>query len=389
MNKTFRSIFNHVTQTFTAVSERQRARGKRARSAVSAAVGAAILAASGASTAAEIGQDPVNVLWAEGGTIRLWASDGVQHPNYLNTAFYLGSTMFELFEDKAGSRWYESLAIENPLSAYTLELTDRGASLDVTRDTSLLLSHSTGFAQQIVSVENGIELGEGVDGSDFNVGIRHADDTQNKTFTQSFVDAENRKIGTATYSVGAAAYESLHSYFGDRLEDVDGFQFDETGVALTEDGIWMLSLLESLNVDAGRELKIDVAADEGGTPSYWFAKTFGEGGLLFEGAGRDESTVVFDFLDQSKDPSTDGTYNYYTGATTLRNVTAVLEKRQAFGRSTDITLENARVQVAALGAWADAGDVKLTAEDFRDEASRVFAPVLTMKNSRIDYRALP
>ena len=385
MNKTFRSIFNHVTQTFTAVSERQRARGKRARSAVSAAVGAAILAASGASTAAEIGQDPVNVLWAEGGTIRLWASDGVQHPNYLNTAFYLGSTMFELFEDKAGSRWYESLAIENPLSAYTLELTDRGASLDVTRDTSLLLSHSTGFAQQIVSVENGIELGEGVDGSDFNVGIRHADGTQNKTFTQSFVDAENRKIGTATYSVGAAAYESLHSYFGDRLEDVDGFQFDETGVALTEDGIWMLSLLESLNVDAGRELKIDVAADEGGTPSYWFAKTFGEGGLLFEGAGRDESTVVFDFLDQSKDPSTDGTYNYYTGATTLRNVTAVLEKRQAFGRSTDITLENARVQVAALGAWADAGDVKLTAEDFRDETSRVFAPVLTMKNSRIDY----
>lgn len=385
MNKTFRSIFNHVTQTFTAVSERQRARGKRARSAVSAAVGAAILAASGPSTAAEIGQDPVNVLWSEGGTIRLWASDGVQHPNYLNTAFYLGSTMFELFEDKAGSRWYESLAIKNPLSAYTLELTDRRASLDVTRDTSLLLSHSTGFAQQIVSVENGIELGEGVDGSDFNVSICHADGTQNKTFTQSFVDAENRKIGTATYSVGAAAYDSLHSYFGDRLEDVDGFQFDETGVALTEDGIWMLSLLESLNVDAGRELKIDVAADEGGTPSYWFAKTFGEGGLLFEGAGRDESTVVFDFLDQSKDPSTDGTYNYYTGATTLRNVTAVLKKRQAFGRSTDITLENARVEVAALGAWADAGDVKLTAENFRDEASRVFAPVLTMKNSRIDY----
>lgn len=285
MNKTFRSIFNHVTQTFTAVSERQRTRGKRARSAVSAAVGAAILAASGASTAAEIGQDPVNVLWANGDTIRLWASDGVQHPNYLNTAFYLGSTMFELFEDKAGSRWYESLAIENPLSAYTLELTDRGASLDVTRDTSLLLSHSTGFAQQIVSVENGIGLGEGVDGSDFNVGIRHADGTQNKTFTQSFVDAENRKIGTATYSVGAAAYESLHSYFGDRFEDVDGFQFDETGVALTEDGIWMLSLLESLNVDAGRELKIDVAADEGGTPSYWFAKTFGEGGSSSKARG--------------------------------------------------------------------------------------------------------
>lgn len=285
MNKTFRSIFNHVTQTFTAVSERQRARGKRARSAVSAAVGAAILAASGASTAAEIGQDPVNVLWSNGGTIRLWASDGVQHPNYLNTAFYLGSTMFELFEDKAGSRWYESLAIENPLSAYTLELTDRGASLDVTRDTSLLLSHSTGFAQQIVSVENGIELGEGVDGSDFNVSICHAEGTQNKTFTQSFVDAENRKIGTATYSVGAAAYESLHSYFGDRLEDVDGFQFDETGVALTEDGIWMLSLLESLNVDAGRELKIDVAADEGGTPSYWFAKTFGEGGSSSKARG--------------------------------------------------------------------------------------------------------
>lgn len=114
-------------------------------------------------------------------------------------------------------------------------------------------------------------------------------------------------------------------------------------------------------------------------------KPSGRGGLLFEGAGRDESTVVFDFLDQSKDPSTDGTYNYYTGATTLRNVTAVLEKRQAFGRSTDITLENARVEVAALGAWADAGDVKLTAENFRDEASRVFAPVLTMENSRIDY----
>ena len=149
----------------------------------------------------------------------------------------------------------------------------------------------------------------------------------------------------------------------------------------------MLSILKELKIENDKTLEIDVGADTdniNGGSAYWFAETTGEGGLSFQGKGKDASTVTFAFLDQRRDPTSDESINNYTGPTYLRNLTAVLDKRMAFGRSTQTVLENARIEVVRLGAWADAGNANLLKPAFEHDGE-IKNPVLEMHDSDIAY----
>ena len=215
MNKTFKSIWNAATCTFTAVSEHQHARGKRSKNRLAAAVlSAAAIFSNPSGTAAAPLDEYQDVYWqAPWNDIYLFSKDGKDRQN-MDTDFHLGSVSFEYSNEKAGSRWYENLTIGKPHTGnpYVLNLTDEGAKLDVSKDTSLLLSHSAGFAQQIVSVGSSLNM-SGLNGNDFTVNITDAYGNGTKqTFEQKFVDKDGKEIGTATYDVGGTAYDTLNAF---------------------------------------------------------------------------------------------------------------------------------------------------------------------------------
>lgn len=94
MNKIFKSIWNHVTRTFTAVSEIQQTNGKKAKSALTKAVIASSLTMmAGASQAYSKDED----IWPENPNKILPFSIGINSP-YLrdDSSYFRGNNTFRL-----------------------------------------------------------------------------------------------------------------------------------------------------------------------------------------------------------------------------------------------------------------------------------------------------
>lgn len=324
MNRVFKSIWNSVTQSWTAVSEVQRAKRKSGKKAVVLGLlslnlfNMPVLAASWNS-------------WPWSNEINLTGTIGIGQGSSIQT--YDDLTVYEY-------------------SSRTLYLDDTNASLNVNgTSSSQLLGQSYGSEFQIVRVnDNSFRMYEGLQGLNFS--LKNSDGSSN--YTQSLTQSGG-PVANATYLIGQGAREFLENHLnytavtedGDSRITFNGNQYSSTGinyrgnkplVAGSADtskgtGFWSLAILREINLLSTLEL---MATED----SEFAANITGDGSISYVSSSSNQSKVTLEGI-------LAGDQNAYKGETIVDNVWLVLNKNTSLGQTSELTASNnALVEVA-------------------------------------------
>ena len=353
MNKIYKSIWNHVTRTFTAVSEIQQTNGKKAKSA--AAVVLASTMVMGSIGAAEIEWGPDT-----GGNyidLTVSTSQGAVGD------FVIGSS-------KPAYDYQNNTVNIGRNNQYYLQYNDNG-TLQLESKSSLLFTQSAGASYKFIDIPAGIsEWDTGLQGLDFH--LVNKDGSPNSAFSQT-IQQDGNTVAVATYAVGNEAAKLFSQYRNVGLngefedEDNDWFipdnhpsyihlnengqeiQFSgDTGIHYQHnggegDGFWALAILTNLNLQQGQTLELGAQAQ-----SKWFTHMEGAGSVEYDGTGVLGASVeirnVYDNL-----------ANDYAGETTAKNVSLELYRKNSFGQATAITASNSTININQSDAWTNVG----------------------------------
>lgn len=390
MNRVFKCVWNSVTHTWAAVSEIQTSRTKSARgsrvrkSAVALALTAALANAAPAWGAPQDTEDT----WEMDGrhTANLWHTDAAL--NNINQNFFIGSEFFGA-GGMHGARHYNSLTLKgsgdmtvtvnnlhHPSSTGSTWWFQKHATMTVTKgDFSTLLAQSGGWGQQILSAntlvnnttKTSAELANSITVQNANV------ETDKKgtasTFLQIITEGDStdsrKEMAEATYLIGSAAASAMKQHYGNNWNTGvwEGYSAN-TGVMVNTntdegaDGMWMLSILDSVYIYSNKTLTLDITGTEG-NPTKWYAKTTGDNAatLVFKGQGQNTSFVD---VENFQNPTTTEHNGGFNGTVVLKDVTANLYSGKALGNpgtggfslnATDSTI----VVHNKLGTFADIG----------------------------------
>lgn len=353
MNKIYKSIWNHVTRTFTAVSEIQQTNGKKAKSA--AAVVLASTMVMGSIEAAEIEWGPDT-----GGNyidLTVSTSQGAVGD------FVIGSS-------KPAYDYQNNTVNIGRNNQYYLQYNDNG-TLQLESKSSLLFTQSAGASYKFIDIPAGIsEWDTGLQGLDFH--LVNKDGSPNSAFSQT-IQQDGNTVAVATYAVGNEAAKLFSQYrnvgLNGEFEDEDNdwwvpdnhpsyihlnengqeIQFSgDTGIHYQHnggegDGFWALAILTNLNLQQGQTLKLGAQAQ-----SKWFTHMEGAGSVEYDGTGVLGASVeirnVYDNL-----------ANDYAGETTAKNVSLELYRKNSFGQATAITASNSTININQSDAWTNVG----------------------------------
>lgn len=161
------------------------------------------------------------------------------------------------------------------------------------------------------------------------------------------INQNGQKVGTATYTIGRRANDDYISRFNESLVNDDAELKDGSSDGRNEqNGIYTGAILARLDLDGN--ISLDVSESK-----TWAASLTGNGDVTYSG---DSSTT--DILDitrifQSRDDVDRELYleeNTYIGSTTLENITANLNVKNAFGQTQSLTLTNAIVNANSTEA---------------------------------------
>lgn len=336
MNKIYKSIWNHVTRTFTAVSEIQQTNGKKAKNALTKAVIAgSLMMMAGASDAYDAG-DPVTI--PNDGRFSI----GVDAPMRTDSnGFGVGT------------------AIDRNTEFRIDRLTDETLSTNVLFDLSSKVYEQVIFRTDKFRNVSGLE-----DASAY---------ISNTSLTQKQGD-----IATLTFAVGSEAYnlmyqnqnsyansevtferDSVGSIFNrhDVIRIEDNRNYLENGLGWSEisNEIWTLAILKQAHIDPDKTLSLSGIS---GDSNVWSAKITGSGNIAYSGTGtlNIQTTLANGFDDT----------NTYTGATEItgtdanNRLTVNLNKEQSFGQTSSVTATNATLNVNQSNAWTSTGGLHLT-----------------------------
>lgn len=353
MNKIFKSIWNHVTRTFTAVSEVQQTNGKKAKSAVVSSVSASAIMLSCVSPT--YGYDS-----------SLLRSDSI---DFSNNSFYIGNNNQPSIKHETST----------PLNNYggdgigLAEITLAAPSLsDIGGSTGLLQQGLSGYRQLILTSDRLWDVGDAA--SMFN--------TSNVgSLTQKLSDSS----ASLHYATGGNAYDllvrnqdSLSSYISFDIrrgsiyfnnDSIANLGYTDDGVAWDtgnhismddgyKDGLFLLTFL------TGIEVHSNLTLDMGANDAILAPVISGDGSLTLKGSG---TINIRGVLTANIDGSAYQNANTHTGGTVLEGVsqeqklTVQLNKESAFGNvSSVLTATNAVINVNRSDAWTSAGGLHLT-----------------------------
>ena len=341
MNKIFKSIWNHVTRTFTAASEIQQTKGKKARSTAVALVAPAVLMSSPAWAYNGEYSDTWNWGAIDGTEIFLWNnSNETSGLEYLHTLVIGGSD---------AARDYGTLKSTAPVwgTTYTLHITDEGSSLNLDNWNGSLFSQSTvGHSQIIIRAEDWSKATY-LKAEDIEV-INDNNSVTSNEFRQSLVQ-NNRNKATATYLIGEEVINRLNTNI------IDGNGHSPTGIYDVEDdnanvqGLWMATLLKSVSINSDEVLNLTVD----GATEVWSAQILGNGGISYTGDSASSTLLTL------RDTFGFGTNNYY-GPTNIDSISLDLNRKNAFGQASSITASDAVININQSDAWTSAGGLHLT-----------------------------
>lgn len=368
MNKIFKSIWNHVTRTFTAVSEIQQTNGKKAKATALAstiALGFASLTAHANYDgkyddewrSAYINDNSVIYLYDNNPDIE--APSGTLHPwviGYGNAA-----------------RDYGSLSADNGAiyNGYYLHITEQEAVLNLSQvdEGNILFSQSTNVQSQILVKA---ETWEGRDSSasDFNV-INDSREDSTTAYVQQI--AQNNENGVqdvkadATYLIGAQAAKYVNVTDSDGNKIINGHahssssgiydnshqeysQDDPYGADTSiDEGLYIAALLQSVSIRDNKTLDLTVQGQE----AVWSAQILGNGGISYTGDSASSTLLTL------RDTFGFGTNNYY-GPTNIDSISLDLNRKNAFGQASSITASDAVININQSDAWTSAGGLHLT-----------------------------
>lgn len=363
MNKIFKSIWNHVTRTFTAVSEIQQTNGKKAKATALAstiALGFASLTAHANYDgkyddewrSAYINDNSVIYLYDNNPDIE--APSGTLHPwviGYGNAA-----------------RDYGSLSADNGAiyDGYYLHITEQEAVLNLSQvdEGNILFSQSTNVQSQILVKA---ETWEGRDSSasDFNV-INDSREDSTTAYVQQI--AQNNENGVqdvkadATYLIGAQAAKYVNVTDSDGNKIINGHahssssgiydnshqeysQDDPYGADTSiDEGLYIAALLQSVSIRDNKTLDLTVQGQE----AVWSAQILGNGGISYTGDSASSTLLTL------RDTFGFGTNNYY-GPTNIDSISLDLNRKNAFGQASSITASDAVININQSDAWTSAG----------------------------------
>lgn len=347
MNKIYKSIWNHVTRTFTAVSEIQQTNGKKAK-AVSTVAGICLSFVLGANS---------SLAYDDGEDV------------YISNTVTIGTnTPFR--EEKDTNFYGESqiLVPENIGSA--------------TLSSDVLMDLSSGIEEQTVIYTD--RLGDWLDRGGMQGLANGQVSLLNNLVHQKQLDANQNHVATLTFAIGSEADRLIRANTGTygqlngiqeitddhiRIDGVEGEKnYDKNGISYhagpylgaERHYVWTLALLKQADIVANQTLVFD---NLNGT-HQWSAKTSGAGNIEYRGSGvLTIQSMIVNAFDANDSNVTDA--NDYTGTTTITGeggqLTVNLNKTQSFGDvDSDLTATNAVINVNQADAWTSAGKLDYT-----------------------------
>ena len=341
MNKIYKSIWNHVTRTFTAVSEIQQTNGKKARSTLKKmAIATSLVLATSSVSAYDSGR-PV-----EG-----------------NQDFSIGqNTPFQIDQDTTNIQPNTRFDISD----------DKLSSADLSSNILLNLSSKI-FEQRILTTDN----------IDSEIGIRNG----SAFIANTSLYQRQGDVATLTFAVGSEAYDliksNIASYSSDARMDSEGIwpvqrevirvltgeigekNYYENGLAFhnsDENGgiIWTLAILKQVDIDPNKTLDLSGIS---GDNNVWSAKITGTGNISYSGTGtlNIQTTLFHDANGNEYDDISNYTgTTQITGNSTNDRLIVNLNKTQSFGLTSGFTASNATINVNHSNAWKSVSELHLT-----------------------------
>ena len=340
MNKIYKSIWNHVTRTFTAVSEIQQTNGKKAKTSLKeVAIAMSLVLASGSVYGyGGVKGDPV-----EGNQI---FSIGINTPFQVDSdnTNIESNTLFKISDDKLSSANLSSNVLFN-LSSKVFEqriLTTNNINLDYAiRNGSAHIANTTLNQRQGNIATLTFAVGnEAYDLIKENIDSYSPDaNMDNQIFVGEVIRVPNGEIGPKNYYQNGLAYHN---------SDKNG------GI------IWTLAILKQADIDQYKTLELSGIS---GKSNVWSAKITGSGNIAYSGSGtlNIETTLFYDANGSEYDD-----VSTYTGTTTVTGTDANnqlivnLNKTQSFGLTSSVTATNATINVNQAKAWESTGGLHLT-----------------------------
>lgn len=347
MNKIFKSIWNLVTRTFTAVSEIQQTNGKKAK-AVSTVAGICLSFVLGANSSL--------------------AYDDGEDVDISNTVTIGTNTPFREESDTNFYGESQILVPENIGSA--------------TLSSDVLMDLSSGIEEQTVIYTG--RLGDLLDRGGMQGLANGQVSLLNNLVHQKQLDANQNHVATLTFAIGSEADRLIRANTGTygqlngiqeitddhiRIDGVEGEKnYDKNGISYhagpylgaNRHYVWTLALLKQADIVANQTLVFD---NLNGT-HQWSAKTSGAGNIEYRGSGvLNIQSMIVNAFDANDLNVTDA--NDYTGTTTITGeggqLTVNLNKTQSFGDAdSDLTATNAVINVNQADAWTSAGKLDYT-----------------------------
>lgn len=330
MNRIYKSVWNAVTQTFTAVSEYQQGRGKRSKGGMLAAsIFCMTLCTSAFAT--NIAHEQTNdILFGQESEL-ITNFGGVNQNNPLQIEF-----VYSLNFEGSGHEFQDNI---------------RHSGLE-SNDGSLVIQQSTGFFQSVAKFRGTPET--------LDINYMEIAGSANNEIEQMIVqrDAIGKEVASAvaTYAIGDLAYSGL-------VENKDLLSADlfdnlhDNGLKLTQEGndtvISTVAFLTMLSLEGkGGVAPFVITATE--TESTLFAKITGSGNLLYK-SDSNANVLNLTALDFPENDPVINNAMTYIGETSAENIHLVLNRADPLGFSTKLSASNnAIVEVkSALNATDD------------------------------------
>lgn len=366
MNRIYRTRKNRRTGALTAVSELKHADGKKTVSLCAAAVTSALVALGLAVSPAALATP-----WSTGEDINLSKEidDGMTH--IPGPDFAEGDVAFAFGDSKTPAKTYVTdiyLADSDPSALKTyfhFQGKDSGeVTLDLTSDTVRdLFAQTKGFEQTLVSTTGHIDTTGGVPWGDLrdrfylSTGNGEENTPETSIFYQylAYGPDTSDRIGRASYVIGEEALNLL-GVSVDKSDYINGLKW-------TDQTVGTYVVLSGIDLNEGKTLSLSVPA---GAQTFG-AKLTGAGGIALTGAGRDTSTVRFEPLYRSNDPTIDALFagaNTFTGGVRLSGLKVELARPTALGTGNTIHASNAYVWETTDGSLADNHAINFSDSEF-------------------------
>lgn len=345
MNKIYKNVWNHVTRTFTAVSEIKTKKGKAGKSVLAVAVASVVLSS----------YSPLACAYDS----FVWGADTIQ----LN-GFYIGN-------NSQSGLTHEVRTTLNYLggSGIKLDFSTVNASYEDIGGTQGLLSQGvSGFEQLILTSDE-------IDDTSYDANLIF-DTSDHHSITQN-LNQGGTTVAKLHYAAGGRAYnlfinnqDTIGASFTVNNEQIyfngERWGFTDDGMAWTTDldypatedgdlGIFLLTFLTGIEVNQDQTLVLD-GLDNTEDPNHRNVLSpiiSGSGSLTLKGSGSVdiESVITLDENGNVYDSA-----NIYTGETTIessgKNSFVVnLNKKDSFGQTSKLTATNAQINVKTTDAW--------------------------------------